>query len=164
MSRPYTGNRDVASSALPGTRKLQDWLLFLFPGSRDLGIYANRTVRGGQARSVHATGRAADIGGDRETVKKIIDWLYQHRRELQIEAVHDYIGAWIPTQGFGAGYRCDRDRGGLFSGWKVYESPTIGRGGSWTHYELAPAAAKDPDVIDGAIEKLLIAATREKPE
>lgn len=159
--RPYTGNRDQARSALPGTRKLQDWLLFLFPGSRDLGIYANRTVRGGQARSVHSTGRAADIGGDRPTVQKLIDWLYTNRQELQVEAIHDYVGAWIPTKGFGAGYRCDRDRGGLLSGWKVYETPTIGSGGLWTHYELSPTMANSPDAVDRAIEKILIASQKD---
>jgi len=162
--RPYTGNRDLASSARPGTRRLQDWLLFLFPGSRDLGIYANRNVRGGQARSVHATGRAADLGGDRDTVRKAIEFLYLNRDTIQVEAVHDYVGAWIPTLGYGAGYRCDRDPGGLLSGWKVYERPTIGRGGMWTHYELAPSMANSPDDIDQAIDRILIAATREETE
>ena len=162
--RPYTGNRDVATSARPGTRQLQNWLRFLYPTSRDLGIFANRTVRGGQARSVHSTGRAADIGGDRDTVRQLIDFLYLNREILRVEEIHDYVGAWIPTKGFGAGYRCDRDTGGLLSGWRVYERNTIGKGGDWTHYELAPSAANDTEYIDEAIHQILVAVTKAPKE
>lgn len=159
--RPYTGNRDLASGARPGTKRFMDWMLFLNPGARNLGIYANRPVRGGQARSVHATGRALDIGADRQLLAKIISDIYTARNILQVEEIHDYIGAWILTEGFGAGYRCDRDAGGLLSGWRVYTRNTIGRGGSWTHVELAPAIADDPDTVDQAFTQILEAATKE---
>lgn len=159
--RPYTGNRDLASGARPGTKRFVDWILFLNPGARNLGIYANRPVRGGQSRSVHATGRACDIGADRQLLAKIIGDIYTARDILQVEEIHDYIGAWIPTEGFGAGYRCDRDAGGLLSGWRVYTRNTIGRGGSWTHVELAPAFADDPDSVDEAFTKILEAAAKE---
>lgn len=155
--RPYTGNKDLRDHALPGTKRLVDWILFFSPGARCLGIYANRPVRGGQARSVHQTGRAADIGAPRELLHNIIDGLYRNRAELHIEELHDYIGAFIPDKGFGAGYRCDRDTGGLFSGWRIYERNTIGKGGSWVHLELAPDYALDADLVDQAFTQILSA-------
>jgi len=157
VTRPYTGNRDLASGARPGTRRFVDWIRFLFPGSTNLGIYANRTVRGGQSRSVHATGRACDIGAPREQLAKIIEAIYTYRDELHVEELHDYIGAWIPTEGFGAAYRCDRDTGGILSGWRIYTKNTIGRGGSWTHVELAPDMANDPTLVDQAFTDILTA-------
>lgn len=157
MTRPYTGNRDLTTGARPGTKRFVDWIRFLFPGSTNLGIYANRTIRGGQARSVHATGRACDIGADRAQLAKIIEAIYLHKDELHIEELHDYIGAWIPTEGFGAAYRCDRDTGGILSGWRIYTKNTIGRGGSWTHVELAPDMANDPTLVDKAFTDILTA-------
>lgn len=155
--RPYTGNTDPATRARPGTKKMQDLMVYLF-GMENLGIYASRQVRNGSPTaplSVHATGRAADLGGTREQVKRAIDFLYTHRNALEIEAIHDYVGAWIPTRGFGAAYRCSRDRGGLLSGWTVYQRNTIGRGGLWTHYEISPAMAADPKRVEAAFTRIL---------
>lgn len=47
-----------------GTRALLDVLLFLFGalGVTDLGIYNRRKVRGGSSWSIHAVGRAFDLG------------------------------------------------------------------------------------------------------
>jgi len=154
MSRPYTGNRDLATGARPGTVRFMDYILFFNPGARNLGIWANRTVRGGQSRSVHQTGRALDIGADRPQLAQIIEGIYRHRDLFLVEEIHDYIGAWIPTEGFGAGYRCDRDTGGLFSGWRIYTKNTIGRGGSWTHVELAPDMANSAERVDQAFTEL----------
>lgn len=161
MTRPYTGNKDLSTGARPGTRRLVDWILFFNPDAKNLGIYSNRNVRGGQTKSVHATGRAFDIGAPREALAQIIESIYRVRDELHIEEIHDYIGAWIPDQGFGAGYRCDRDTGGILSGWRIYTRNTIGRGGSWTHIELAPDYADDPDLVDQAITRILEAASKE---
>lgn len=165
--RTYTGNKDLTTGARPGTKRFMDWILFLNPEARNYGIWASRTVRGKQARSVHQTGRALDIGADRDVLKKIIGDIYQAREICQVEEIHDYIGAWIPTLGFGAGYRCDRDAGGLFSGWRVYEKNTIGKGGSWVHVELAPAIADSVELVDEAFTKILEAvatAPAEEPK
>jgi hypothetical protein len=153
--RPYTGNRDRASGARAGTRRFVDWMVFLY-GVRNLGIYANRKVNGpGTGWSVHATGRACDLGGNRDQLRHAIDFAYQHRDRLQVEAIHDYSGAWIPTKGFGAAYRCNRDTGGLLSGWQVYDSNKIGRGGSWTHIEISPTMADRPDMVDTTFTAIL---------
>lgn len=131
-------------------------MVFLF-GLKNLGTYASRPVRNGSTNpplSVHATGRAGDLGGTRDQVRQAIEFLYTHRDALEIEAIHDYVGAWIPTRGFGAAYRCNRDRGGLLSGWTVYQRNTIGKGGLWTHYELSPAMAADPKRVEAAFTRI----------
>jgi len=151
--RPYTGNTDAAgvTGARPGTKRFQDYLCFLFQ-MKNFGIYANRTVRGSSSRkppvSVHATGRAMDTGGTPEQVKALLEFLYAYRDRLLIEELHDYRNVWVPGKGFGAGYRCNRDRGGIFSGWKVYTKNTIGPGGYWVHSEIAPEMADNPAKVD----------------
>ena len=153
MSRPYTGNKDQADGPRPGTVRFMDWLVFLFGGA-SRGIYARRPVRGGTSMSVHGTGRALDYGGSSEQIRKAIDWTYANRDLFQVEEIHDYLGLWIPTKGFGAGYRCSRDSGGLFSGWKIYTKPTIGTGGRWTHIELAPEVANSAELVDELVASL----------
>jgi hypothetical protein len=152
--RPYTGNTDPAKSARAGTKRFQDLMVFLF-GMKSLGIYANRNVRGGTGLSVHATGRACDLGGTPDQIKRAIDFLYFFRDKLEVEAIHDYQGYWIPTRGFGAAYRCNRDTGGKLSGWRVYSQPTIGKGGQWTHYEISPSMAASPDRVDKVFTEIL---------
>lgn len=162
MPRPYTGNRDAPHpTPREGTLAVYDWLRFLF-GLRGLGVYANRTVRGsGKANppiSVHATYRAMDLGGTPEQLHKVIDFVYRNRAELGIEEIHDYSSAYIPNpKGWGAGYRCNRDFGKLFGGWKVYSKNTIGsRGGRWTHVEVSPTIADSSrQAIDAIFVKLL---------
>lgn len=129
-------------------------MVFLFD-MKSLGMYANRPVRGGTGLSVHATGRAADLGGTPDQIKRAIDFLYFFRDKLEVEAIHDYQGYWIPTRGFGAAYRCNRDTGGKLSGWRVYSQPTIGKGGQWTHYEISPSMAASPDRVDKVFTEIL---------
>ena len=69
MARKYTGNTDGNSGkALPGTQKLLE-LCGKRWGFTNLGIWANRSMKNPKAipgdpkwLSVHATGRAIDIG------------------------------------------------------------------------------------------------------
>ena len=152
--RPYTGNTDPASQARAGLRQFQNLMVFLFD-MKSLGMYANRNVRGGTGLSVHATGRAADLGGTPDQIRKAIDFLYFFRDKLEVEAIHDYQGHWIPTRGYGAAYRCNRDKGGKHSGWLVYSKPTIGKGGPWTHYEISPSMAASPDRVDKVFTEIL---------
>lgn len=146
--RPYTGTKDPHPKKRPGTQKTQDILCFLF-GMKNLGLYANRETRSGSGLSVHATWRAGDTGGTREQVKTLIEFLYTNRDILEIEEIHDYRNVYIPGR-FGAGYRCDRDKGGLLAGWKVYTKPTIGTGGSWVHWEISPRMADDVKAVEQA--------------
>jgi hypothetical protein len=96
-----------------------------------------------------------DTGGTAKQCKELINFLYQYRDRLLIEELHDYQNNWIPGKGFGAGYRCDRDNGGVASGWKVYEKNTIGPGGAWVHTEIAPAMADDPAKVDAVFKEIL---------
>ena len=152
--RPYTGATDPAKGARAGTKRFQDLMVFLF-GMKSLGIYANRPVRGGTGLSVHATGRACDLGGTPKQIKEAIDFLYAFRDRLEVEAIHDYQGHWIATRGYGAAYRCNRDTGGKLSGWRIYSQPTIGKGGPWTHYEISPTMASSPDRVDATFTAIL---------
>ena len=160
MPRPYTGTKDAPHPARrEGTVAVYDWLRFLF-GLKGLGIYANRPIRGlnKTTLSVHATYRAMDLGGTPEQLHKVIDWVYRNRAELGIEEIHDYAGNYIPNpKGWGAGYRCSRDWGRFFDGWKVYSKNTIGsRGAHWTHIEVSPTIADSSRAtVDAIFTKLL---------
>lgn len=149
MTRPYTGIRDApARGARPGTKQFQALMVYLF-GMRSLGIYANRSVRGGSSLSVHATGRACDLGGSDDKIIRAINFLVDFADELHIEAVHDYGNRVIPGK-YGAAWRCNRNA------WKVYDRPTIGSpGAKWVHYEIAPDMADDPDLVDAAFTDIL---------
>lgn len=146
--RPYTGNTDPATGARPGTVRFQDYMRFLFQ-MKNLGIYANRPVRGGSGLSVHATGRACDLGGGPGQIVAAIQFLERHADQLGIEEIHDYGNRVQPGQ-HGAGWRCDRHA------WKIYDKPTIGSpGAAWVHYEISPDMADHPDRVDAAFKSIL---------
>ena len=148
MSRPYTGNSDPAAAARPGTKRFQDYMTFLFQ-MKNLGIYANRPVRGGSSLSVHATGRACDLGGGDKQIIDAIAFLERHADELGIEEIHDY-GNRYKAGAYGAGWRCDRNA------WKIYDKPTIGSpGAAWVHYEISPDMADHPEKVDAAFKKII---------
>ena len=146
-ARKYTGNTDPHPKARPGTKQFQALMVFLFD-MKNLGIYANRPVRGGKGLSVHATGRACDLGGTPKQVTEAINFLHHFRYDLGVEAIHDYRNLVNPGR-FGAAYRCNRDA------WKVYDRPTLGAGGNWVHYEIAPHLADNPAKVDAAFKKVL---------
>ena len=146
--RPYTGNTDPANGARPGTIRFQNYMVFLFQ-MKNLGIYANRPIRGGSGLSVHATGRAADLGGGDKQIIAAITFLERHADQLSIEEIHDYGNRVQPGQ-HGAGWRCDRNA------WKIYDKPTIGSpGAAWVHYEISPDMADSPDKVDAAFKAIL---------
>ena len=146
--RPYTGNTDPALGARAGTIRFQDYMRFLFQ-MKNLGIYANRPIRGGSSLSVHATGRACDLGGGPNQIIAAIQFLERHADQLGIEEIHDYGNRYKPGQ-YGAGWRCDRHA------WKIYDKPTIGSpGAAWVHYEISPDMADHPDRVDAAFKSIL---------
>lgn len=146
--RPYTGNTDPAKGARPGTIRFQDYMIFLFQ-MKNLGIYANRPVRGGSSLSVHATGRACDLGGGPGQIVAAIAFLERHADQLGIEEIHDYGNRYKAGQ-HGAGWRCDRNS------WKIYDKPTIGSpGAAWVHYEISPDMADNPTKVDAAFKSIL---------
>ena len=117
----------------------------------NLGIYANRTMRGSENLSVHATGWACDIGyTDRKVAVEAWDWLIAHTKELRIAEIHDYrFGE------FGRGYRCSRGEGqkGVVEYRNAKES--AGKGGSWLHVEIEDTweSAKDFEAAWRALPK-----------
>lgn len=103
----------------------------------NLGMYANRAMRGSKNLSVHATGFAVDMGypatrAGRATAKQAWDWLILYSEELRICEIHDYAyGDW------GRGYRCSRGEGE--KGIKVFTATDNAGtpGGAWLHVEVS---------------------------
>ncbi|MCU7712480.1 D-Ala-D-Ala carboxypeptidase family metallohydrolase [Priestia sp. JV24] len=60
-------------------RKVKD----KFGPTKFMGGYNNRNVRGGSSKSMHAYGRAFDIGGSAKTMSKIAEWARTHMNNLQ---------------------------------------------------------------------------------
>jgi peptidoglycan hydrolase-like protein with peptidoglycan-binding domain len=114
----------------------------------------NQNRSGKPTRSVHATGRAADLSWRRDAVwngKKlekssrgfndyqqalqVVDFWVANAELFLIEEIHDYR-----PNPWGRGWRCTRDQ------WKSYQRSSIGNGapgGDWFHVEIAPAHADD---------------------
>lgn len=144
----YTGNSDPSTGARPGTVKAIEILQSRW-SMTNLGIWANRPMRGSTRLSVHATGRAVDAGipknkaNDMVWVSSVFDWLVANYEVLGIEEVHQY---WW-TNGWGRGFRCDR--GGGKPGVKSWSESDNGGtpNGKWLHLELAPAMADNADAF-----------------
>ena len=149
MNRAYTGFNGNSRGALPGTVALRDLILFLNAVKlTHLGTYAKRDARGKPGQpSVHATGRAVDIGyTNRADIEPVIDWLVTHADALGVEMVADYF-----PKPWGRAWRCDR------AAWKVYDRKTIhgAPGGRWIHIEISPTLANDAAAMSAALEKAL---------
>lgn len=157
MPRKYTGNSDGDhGSAREGTLELLR--LAQKRGFKNLGTYQNRRMNNFQAAadpdnpkwlSVHATGRAVDLGySNRAAAVAFWNFLIASTKELGIEEIHDYAYRW-PKQNprdkraWGAGYRCSRGEG--LAGIKIFTATDNAGtpGGRWIHVELSPAMADD---------------------
>ena len=135
---PYTGNSDAnpkgraTEQAIKFAQIMNDrW------GFTNLGIYAYRPMRGSGNLSVHATGRAVDLGykpSFQPRVSEICEWLADNYLTLGIEEIHQY--SWEGSE-WGRGFRCCRDGK---PGWKTWTADANGGtpGGKWIHVELAP--------------------------
>ena len=159
MARKYTGNSDGVAKAgktRPGVEKLFQLAKAEY-GFSNLGGFANRRMNNDAAKkdpnnpkylSVHATGRAIDMGyKDRNKALACWDFLLANTAALGIEEIHDYAfdpdgkGAGKP---WGRGYRCARGEGA--AGVKIYDANNNAGtpGGQWLHVELSPEMADDP--------------------
>lgn len=161
MARKYTGNSDGNSGkARPGTEKLVELCKKRWKFT-NLGIYANRQMKNPSAKpndpkwlSVHATGRACDIGySDRKAAVEAWDWFMKYTKELGIEELHDYAydsNVKDKVLGWGRGYRCSRGEGE--KGVKIYDSKDNAgsQGGKWLHIELSPEMADDAAKFEAA--------------
>jgi hypothetical protein len=160
VPRKYTGNSDgLAAGPKPGTEELlrlasKRW------GFTNLGIFSNRRMNNDKARanpddpkylSVHATGRAVDMGySNRAAALACWNFLIANTAELGIEEIHDYAYRW-PNQNpsdktaWGAGYRNSRGEG--LRGVKLFTATDNAGtpGGRWLHVELSEEFASDKE-------------------
>jgi hypothetical protein len=164
MPRKYTGNTDGLSrtGARPGITKLIQ--IAQKNGFSNLGSFANRSMNNPKAKqgdpkwlSVHATGRACDIGyTDRAKALEMWDFLLANTAELGIEEIHDYAyddNVQDKQLGWGRGYRCSRGEGA--KGVKIYDSQDNAgsQGGKWLHVELSPEMADNVNKFTAAWKK-----------
>lgn len=163
MSRKYTGSSDgVAKAKRPGTEKLVDFCKRRW-GFTNLGTLNVRLMRSAPAGmkiedpkarawlSVHATGRACDVGyakGDRAKAVEAWDWLVANADALGIEEIHDYYFTGKHGQ-WGRGYRCDRKGKPLVKEFTATDNAGT-PGGAWLHIELSPAMADDATKFEAA--------------
>lgn len=155
MARKYTGNSDGLSRTglRPGVKKFMQLAMAEY-GLANLGGFANRSMNNPKAKkgdpkwlSVHATGRACDLGyTNRTKAMELWHFMLENSAALGLEEAHDYAfdaDKKDAKLGWGRGYRCSRGEGE--KGVKVYsESDNAGsQGGKWLHFELSPAMADD---------------------
>jgi hypothetical protein len=113
----------------------------------NMGMYANRPMRGSKNLSVHASGFAVDMGypptrEGRATAKAAWAWLIENSEALLLCELHDYAYR-NPEQpdtdktAYGRGWRCSRGPG--VKGIKLFDkSDNAGSfGGSWLHAEIS---------------------------
>jgi hypothetical protein len=113
----------------------------------NLGMYANRQMRGSKNLSVHASGYAVDMGypatrAGRAAAKEAWDWLIENSEALLVCEIHDYAYR-NPAQpdtdktAWGRGYRCSRGPG--VKGIKLFDSKDNAGtpGGVWLHVEIS---------------------------
>jgi len=151
MSRPYTGTKDgISKKKRPGTEIIYRGLSTMSDGNiYGLGTHVIRKMRGKPLLSVHATGRAMDLGWRRrEPVRPFIEAIIAAQEELGLEYFADY---WYrepkAKQRFGRGWRCDRMR------WSIYKKRTIEpMGAQLFHMEISPAVADSPERARAALD------------
>lgn len=159
MARKYTGNSDGLSRTglRPGTKKFMQLAMKEF-GMTNLGGFANRSMNNPKAKkgdpkwlSVHATGRACDLGySNRTKAMELWHFMVQNSKAWLLEEAHDYAFDADKEDGklgWGRGYRCSRGEGD--AGVKIYNSQDNAgsQGGKWLHFELHPSIADDPNKV-----------------
>ena len=156
-SRPYTGNSDgAAAGPIPGMDEfIRQCIKYSNGALFNNGSWGVRPMRGSENLSVHATGRAVDLGYTKSdkypTVNRkgaiaFINTVLANANELGVECVLDYF-----PKPFGRGWRCDRQA------WKSYSKPEIhgAPGGLWLHVEVSPMFVKQPaNLIQQAFKRV----------
>jgi hypothetical protein len=143
MKRPYTGNKDgAATGEHPQLTALMNQLFKAYPKAIwNNGSWGVRNMRGKEALSVHATGRACDISwrnmgdgkrgvakGGRKYAMAAMDYLVKNADALGVEMIIDYFPA-----PHGRAAKCDRNMA-----WQKYTKPTVSGApaGDWFHLEV----------------------------
>ena len=140
MSRfPVVYDRAVKPSGgpQPGAVHLMDWCLANVPTATNLGIYNNRSVRGGSGLSLHAEGRALDVGFPAKVGGTAEGWalaelLLTHHPDLGIQTLIYARKIWSTTRG----------------GWRAYGGTAAHN--EHIHVELNRRAAREltPQMIN----------------
>lgn len=168
--RPYTGTKEgVGRGRRPGTEAFVSRVQTSTGGRIwNNGTYQMRPMKGSNAISVHATGRAIDLsfrktgkhpGSDRAYALRFIDALIEHDDEIGLEMIVDYSY----TGGLGGGrvWKCDRQA------WKDSKRGVIQGGGNagsdWFHVELSPAAADNPQLVNDALDRIFAGLDGQTP-
>lgn len=154
--RPYTGFDKVGSETHPAAKKLAECLTNRF-GMKYMGGLVVRVMRSAPANiqklaptdprckpymSVHASGRAIDIGlDDAKQLSVIFEFLVDNADELFLEEVHEYsFRAPGSKKAWGRGYRCSRaDKNRGIVNWDAKNNGGT-PGGLWLHAEVSPHA------------------------
>ena len=123
--------------------RVADLMQRRYKGTKNLGTYANRKMRGSDNLSVHATGYALDLSfTSQKQAEEIWNYLLGtavvDEKEIQLSA---YLGIceihWYnkPKTTHGAAFRCSRGEG--HKGVKLWTSTDNGgSGGNWLHLEV----------------------------
>lgn len=159
--RPYTGFDKVGTATHPAAKMLADCLTNRF-GMNYMGGLVVRVMRSAPAAiqklaptdpkckpymSVHASGRAVDVGlNDPKKLQEIFEFLVDNADEFFLEEVHQYsYKAPGAKKAWGRGYRCSRaDKNRGIVEWDAKNNGGT-PGGLWLHFEVAPHA--DPKVL-----------------
>lgn len=169
MGRPYTGNADAPGKGeRPGLSTFIANAKFIW-GFKNLGTFTVRLMRSAPAGlkegsadwkkwvSVHATGRAVDLGwSDRTKALEFLAFIEKYADQLGIEEIHDYFYTG-PAGQWGRGWRCDR------AAWKIYDANSNAGtpGGQWIHIELSPQFADNPALVTKAFTETIEKAKRD---
>ncbi len=99
----YEDATEIAGGPQPGTQALLDAVLTVTPDGWSLGIYNPRPKRGGSSLSLHAEGRAADIGYadcDVSSGWRMTQMLVEHHEVLGVQRVLFCDVGWDVREGW----------------------------------------------------------------
>jgi len=160
--RIYTGNKDGEAKGLrPGMKVFIEETIKLSNGALwNNGDFGVRPMRGKEALSVHATGRAVDLSyrhmppnkgvkNGRLEALRVMKIIVANADALGLEALFDY---WVKPHG--RAWMCTRNA------WENYKKETIHGGGSgdWLHFEISPEMADNPAKMREAFAHLVVPA------
>jgi len=145
----------------PNVAAIRDYLLAKYAGTKNLGGYGVRSIRGGKSMSTHSYGAANDIGfADRGVEREMVEFLVNNSKELGLQAVHTYGSNGLSNApGIGYIWRSNRSNAGNPSvGWKK-QSKKGGMGESWAmwiHFEVHEGVWNDGRPVDARVGELVV--------
>lgn len=119
----------------PGAIKLRDMILQEWNGTKSMGIYNCRNVRGGTTLSLHGEGRAIDIGASFSTMKQLAQWCVDYSGWYGIQEVIFNKKIWSSNK--------------AYSGWRNYNGTNPHT--DHVHIGLTTEAAADTNYTPGTI-------------